>query len=383
MNPAVHPEFILVRSVNWLGDAVMTTPALLSLRRAYPSASISILCPDKIAELWWKFPGVDETLSFSPDESLWKIASKLKQRRFDLGIIFPNSFRTALEMALGNVRERVGFATNGRGFFLTKSVPRPRLHKLMRKRGEREIQARLRSSSVRESFPSEAHHSNHYLELVGAAGVETSLRAPRLVCDPTEIRGFADRFLLQSGAVSERPFFGINPGAEYGPAKRWPGQLFAEVASQLMLAEQMDCVIFGGPGDAPIAQSIETGIRTRMGRDLSSPRVINLAGQTSLRELMAGIRQSQVFLTNDSGPMHLAAALGTPLVAVFGSTSPELTGPGLNGDSQAEVVTGSAACAPCFLRECPVDFRCMTSVSPEAVVQALRRSLTASKKILR
>ena len=160
---------------------------------------------------------------------------------------------------------------------------------------------------------------------------------------------------------------GLNPGAEYGPAKRWPAGSFAAVTHEVS-RRMPDCLwlAFGGPGDRALCDDIAR---------LAGDRVLNLAGRTSLRELMALLKLCRVVLTNDSGPMHVAAALGTPVVVPFGSTSPALTGPGLPGDPSHQLLTAAVPCSPCFRRTCPIDFRCMTGIGPERVVEAVCRAI--------
>jgi heptosyltransferase-2 len=160
---------------------------------------------------------------------------------------------------------------------------------------------------------------------------------------------------------------GLNPGAEYGPAKRWPTERFIETARLVEATSAATWLIFGGPADRAAAVQIEGGIKAAH----PSARIINAAGRTSLRELRAGLALCDAVLTNDTGPMHLAAAVGTRVVVPFGSTSPELTGPGLPGSVGHALVLGQAACAPCFLRECPIDFRCMKSISVSEIASLL------------
>jgi len=171
-----------------------------------------------------------------------------------------------------------------------------------------------------------------------------------------------------SGTPPQLPvFLGLNPGAEYGPAKRWPAESFAAVAREVS-RRVGNCawLAFGGPGDGQVCHEVAR---------LAGSGVIILAGKTSLRQSMALLKLCRVVLTNDTGPMHVAAALGTPVVVPFGSTSPELTGPGLPGDPHHQLLTSAAPCAPCFRRACPIDFRCMTGITPERVLDAVLRSL--------
>ena len=160
---------------------------------------------------------------------------------------------------------------------------------------------------------------------------------------------------------------GLNPGAEYGPAKRWPVERFAEAANKLYRKISCEFLIFGGSGDVPLADQLLALLPTPG----SKGHVVSLAGKTNLRDLMAGLKLCDVLLTNDTGPMHLAAALGTPVVVPFGSTSPELTGPGLPGVPYHQLLKSDVPCSPCFLRECPIDFRCMKGITVERVTAAV------------
>ena len=162
-----------------------------------------------------------------------------------------------------------------------------------------------------------------------------------------------------------QPVFGLNPGAEYGPAKRWPIERFIAAAKEIQQRTNCVWLIFGGKNDVAIANQIESETQN------SKFKIQNLAGKTTLRELMSLLKLCRVLLTNDSGPMHVAAALGTPVVVPFGSTSPELTGPGLPGDARHRLLKSDAPCSPCFLRECPIDFRCMNGITVERVVEAV------------
>jgi heptosyltransferase-2 len=161
----------------------------------------------------------------------------------------------------------------------------------------------------------------------------------------------------------------LNPGAEYGPAKRWPVEKFIAAAKEIQDQTNCNWILFGGKNDSPITSQIESEIQN------SKFKIQNLAGKTSLRELMSLLKLCRVLLTNDTGPMHVAAALGTPVVVPFGSTSPELTGPGLPGDARNHLLKSDAPCSPCFLRECPIDFRCMNDISVERVVEAVLQAV--------
>ena len=360
------PRRILVRGVNWLGDAVMTTPALLRLREKFPNAHITLFGPEKLADLWRHHPAVDETVSFSKEEGLFSTAKKLRSGKFDLALVLPNSPRSALEVFLAGIPQRVGYSRPWRNFFLTQTVAsRPGAVK-MHKRAEMEIQQlisqKLEARSQKSEVPKSAHQIFEYLHLAAALGANPEPLAPQLMVTPEEIEAAKKKFGLEK--ISQ-PIFGLNPGAEYGPAKRWPVKKFITAAKEIQQRTNCTWIIFGGKGDVELADRIAVEIRN------PKSEIRNVSGQTSLRELMALLKLCRVLLTNDTGPMHVAAALGTPVIVPFGSTSPELTGPGLPGDSRHRLLKSDAPCSPCFLRECPIDFRCMNGISVERVVEAV------------
>ena len=355
---------ILVRCVNWLGDAVMTTPALLRLREKFPDAHIALLAPEKLRELWLQHPAVDEIISFAARESVLAVAKKLRAEKFDLALVLPNSPRSALEVFLAGIPQRVGYARPWRNFFLTQTAaPRADAVK-MHKRSESEIQqlisAKPEAGSRKPEIPKTAHQVFEYLNLAAALGANPEPLAPELAVTPDEIETAKKKFILEN---ITQPVFGLNPGAEYGPAKRWPVENFIAAAREIQQRTNCVWILFGGKSDAAITNQIESAIGNR------ESAIFNLAGKTSLRELMALLKLCRVLLTNDTGPMHVAAALGTPVVVPFGSTSPELTGPIFS--ATAKILKSDAACSPCFLRACPIDFRCLTGISVERVVAAV------------
>ncbi|HAV64892.1 MAG TPA: lipopolysaccharide heptosyltransferase II [Verrucomicrobiales bacterium] len=222
-------------------------------------------------------------------------------------------------------------------------------------------------------LPDAAHHVFQYLHLARKLGAEGEPLPPTLAVTEQEVAGICERFKADVPTRRRNPLIGINAGAEYGPAKRWPKERFIETATAYTKEHPCDWWVFGGQNDRPLAAEIARAIQGSIGE---RGKATSLAGETSLRELCSGLKALDALLTNDSGPMHVAAALGTPVVAVFGSTNPELTGPGLPGKSRHQLLRQAPACAPCFLRECPVDLRCLAAVSSESAVQALRRVLS-------
>jgi heptosyltransferase-2 len=274
-------------------------------------------------------------------------------------------------MLWSRIPRRVGLARPWRNWFLTDRIP-PRPEEMrMHKPSRSEIQQRLdQPQSDRSVLPPGAHQSHHYLHLAAALGASAAPAPPRIGILDSEVDALRQRF---GEATPQRPLLlGLNPGAEYGPAKRWPAERFIEAALRVHRQTGCHCWVFGGPADVPLARSIAEAL------EREAPGAVRcLAGETSLRELCAALKACDVVLTNDTGPMHLAAAVGTPVVVPFGSTSPELTGPGLPGDARHALLKSEAACAPCFLPVCPIDFRCMLGIlSPrvaDAVIERLQK----------
>lgn len=319
----LQPFKMVVRSPNWLGDAVMAIPAVRALAAGRPDAQVTVLTPAKIAEVWKSVPEVAAVIEIPPENAgAFAVASQIRAAGpFDAAILLPNSLRSALEIWLARVPRRVGFAGHCRAALLNQIVPEPDV----------------------EPGPTRPHHAQRYLQLarsVGAKDVPTPVPAPRRRPD-----GF-----LRIGLV---------PGAEYGPTKRWFPERFAEAAKKIAQARPCRFVLFGVAKDAEIGRAIET--------EIGEEHCENRIGKTSLRELMHELRQCDLLLTNDTGTMHLAAWLDVPLVAVFGSTDPIATGP---LSSRARVVRHQVECSPCFLRECPLDLRCLKAVSADEVAQA-------------
>jgi len=360
----------LVRGVNWLGDAVMTTPALLRLREKFPGAQIALLTPEKLRDLWTNHPAINETISFAPGENVFSIGKKLRAGKFDLALVLPNSPRSAIEVFLAGIPQRIGYARPWRNFFLTQTVAPLAGAVKMQKRSVSEIkeliaknpESRIQNPGISKS----THQIFEYLNLAATLGANPEPLPPQLFVAPEEVEAAKKKFGL--GKIPQ-PIFGLNPGAEYGPAKRWPSEKFISAASEIQKRTGCLWILFGGKSDPLLAEQIYALFQ-------NSPLThINLSGKTSLRELMSLLKLCCVLLTNDTGPMHVAAALGTPVVVPFGSTSPELTGPGLPGDARNRLLKSDAQCSPCFLRECPIDFRCMNGISVERVVEAVLQTV--------
>jgi heptosyltransferase-2 len=323
------PERLVVRAPNWIGDVVLSLPALRDLRRLFPAAWLAILARPWVAELYRAVPEVDavaESRGHSRDvEAL--------RGRFDLGVLLPNSFGTALVLWRSGIPERWGYATDGRGALLTRRCRVP--------------------DDVRGR--SQVYYYRAMLEGLGLA-VEGAPDASLACPDEWAARG---RALLGD----EGPWIGVNPGAFYGTAKRWLPERFAAAADLVARRTGARVAIVGGAS--------ERGLGDAIAGQLEAPSRV-LCGETSLSDLVGVLKQMRLLLTNDSGPMHLAAAVGTPLVAVFGSTDWAETAP---ISARARVVREEAECAPCLLRECPIDHRCMTRVGVDRVAAAAQELL--------
>jgi heptosyltransferase-2 len=338
----IQPKNIIVRMPNWVGDLVMATPVLCDLRKAFPEARITAMCRSPMAELLLENPEIDEIFCFTKTSRLVRrnekknIIDKLRKGAYDVGILLPNTFSSAWWFWQGKVQYRIGYDSSGRGFLLTHPLEFP---------ANRQNQ----------------HLTITYKQVLAPLGIGVSDTTPRLYFTEEEIRQ-AQILLSQHGVKAHHKIVGINPGAAYGSAKCWLPERFREVTTRLLEDKDLIVVYFGDLTTENLVKEICQGL---------SPRVINMAGLTSLRELACLISLCHVLLTNDSGPMHIAGAFSTHVIALFGSTSSIVTGPWLNG----RVIQKSVACAPCYRRTCPIDFRCMKQIEVEEVLQAIRHAL--------
>ena len=349
---------LLVRTANWIGDSVMTMPAVQRLHELEPTAHIALLCPAKVQDLWRHNPFVSEVIPFDERAPI----ARLRSGRFDTALLFPNSFRSAWECWRAGIPRRVGFAGHQRRWLLTDVVAERQAEQPI----SRTVTVAGRTFAVKH-FPTIRHQVHRYLDLISYLGGNRDLVSPKIWLGPGDPPALTK--FLHEGA---RPFIGIHAGAEYGPAKRWAPARFAEAARHIGAEYPCRWLVFGAAGEIETARTIEQLLRQSFPNERD---VINVAGQTTLLELCALIKFCRLLLTNDTGPMHLAYALGTPLVAIFGSTSPELTGP---LGPHCAVLREPVECSPCFLRECPIDFRCMERITVDQVVAAARQQLAAS-----
>ncbi|MBS0607278.1 MAG: lipopolysaccharide heptosyltransferase II [Verrucomicrobia bacterium] len=345
----LEPQNIIVRMPNWIGDLVMATPILTDLRKAYPKARITAMCRSPICELLRQDPEIDELFCFSKATGFGRrsekknIIEKLRKGQYDLGILLTHSFSSAWWFWQGKVANRLGYECNGRKLLLNSSMPLP--------------------DNIQNQ-----HLVVTYKMLLEPLGVPVSDTVPRLHLTPKEIAD-ASTLLKQRGVPEGVTIVGINPGATYGSAKCWLPERFREVAERLLQDQDLYLVFFGDQATASLVGEICEGL---------SSRVINLAGSTTLRELASIISLCDVLLTNDSGPMHVADAVGTPIVALFGSTSDIVTGPYRSGT----VIHKHVECSPCYQRTCPIDFRCMKRIEADEVFLAIQKMLSGKRSKL-
>jgi heptosyltransferase-2 len=360
---------LLVRGVNWIGDAVMTLPALRALRKSFPEAKVSLLVKPWVSAIFERDPNVDEIILYNNGHrSIFgkiKLARILNKKGFSCAILFQNAFDAAFITFLAGIKERAGYNRDGRGFLLTEAVKVPQKETNM-------------------------HHIYYYLNLLERLGLDAKYSNPYIYLSLDE-RLSARNYLKEM----KRPILGINPGAEYGAAKRWFPERFAEIAGWFIKDTSGSVVIFGSKKEEDIAQRIEYLINQQQSEKQSIEQsainiqqsfnsslvtrhsLLNLAGKTSLRELISLISECDVFVTNDSGPLHISYAVGTPMVAIFGSTDPELTGPpSITVGNSNVVITFKFSCSPCFERTCRNnDLRCMYAITSDDVYLGIKKVL--------
>lgn len=336
---------VLVRATNWVGDVILMTPALTAVRRAFPLATITALARPSVADLLTASPDVNEVMRDETHGRAGGFSGRLalirevRRRGFDLAIVFPHAFEAALVATLAGIPIRVGYRTEGRGWLFTHPVRRR---------------------------PSRRHQIYHYLDLVEAFGITPDHAGPVLRLSVEAIQE-ADRLLGQAGVRSDAVLIGLNPGAAYGPAKRWPADRYAALAALLEARYGVTPIILGGPADREAAGEVMARYEADHRR-----RLISLAGQTGLLGAAAVIARCHVVVTNDSGLMHIAAAVGVPVVALFGPTDPVLTGPVGHGHT---VLRQAVPCSPCRFRDCPIDHRCLAWITVEEAYAAAARLL--------
>jgi len=341
---------ILVRATNWVGDAVLITPSLVALRKTFPHAQITVLANPWVLPLLENHPAADRMMVMDKGTGLLRsmgtvkrIISHVRNEAFDLAVLFQNAFEAALLAYMGGVRYRIGYNTDGRGFLLTHKV-------------------------IRDERILGVHQVDYYLGLIEAMGWQVAEREPSIYLCDSDIAS-TSRMLSSRGIEDHHVIVGLNPGATYGSAKRWPEERFAAIGDWAVERWTATVILFGSSSERDI------GLRVSQ-RMQHAP--VNLCGLTTLGEVMALIKRCNFFVTNDSGLMHIAAAFNVPLVALFGPTNHITTGP-VSGN--ARIVRHAFDCSPCLKETCPLDHRCMLSIEPgEAwdAMESLKRELKIS-----
>jgi heptosyltransferase II len=332
---------ILIRATNWIGDAILTLPAIASIRATYPQSYITVLAKPWVADIYRIFAGIDEVIIYENmyDNALgvFRIAQLLKKKKFDAAILLQNAIEAAIISFTARIPLRAGYDSDGRGILLTHRVSR--------------------TKEIRK-----LHQIDYYLEMVKALGCVSVSKEMHL---ETKINQVDIQTVLQKYlSANKEPIVGIAPGATYGPAKRWFPERFAAVADKIADTYGCSIILLGGKADQQTAEEVSK---------LAHTGLINLAGKTNLQEAVYLISQCHLFISNDSGLMHIAGALNIPTIAIFGSTNPATTSPAGN---QSIIIRKEVSCSPCLKETCPTDFRCMEMISVEDV-------FTVAQNILR
>jgi len=333
---------IFIRSTNWIGDAVMTTPAMGAVRAAFPDAEVVVAANPAVAELLTPHPSCDRVMVFDKKKrhrgigGFLRFCMELRRERFDLAILFQNAIEAAIMAHVAGIPKRVAYGTDLRGFLLTHSVPCGKMERSL-------------------------HHTLYYRRMLGALGIEIEGGGERLLlsCTKEETERAGERI------GEDGTWVAINPGAAYGSAKRWLPERFAAVADGIVRELGAFILLTGGPGEIEIGRDIEAAMQARP---------LNLIGKTSVRDMMALLSRCRLMVTNDSGPMHVAAAFGIPIVALFGPTDHTTTSP---LSPSCRIVRKPVSCAPCLKRRCPTDHQCMEGITVDDVLEAVRSLLVS------
>jgi heptosyltransferase-2 len=332
---------VVVRGTNWVGDAAMSVPALRELRRVLPDARITLCTRSGVAGLFEDADFLDDVLIYEPGKNALQTVRRnariWRDKRFDLAILLTNSFESALTAKLGRAKNRIGYKTDGRGVLLTQGLNVP-------------------------DWKTQRHEVFYYLNIVAElekllfGKTDVSKREPDISLFVSEPRkSAARRFLLENGVDFNRKIVALCPGSTNSRAKRWGAEKYAELAD--LFGEAANVVLVGAPDESEVSNEVVKNAKSRP---------ILLTGKTTLSELTAILSLTDLLVTNDTGPAHIAPAVKTKTVVVFGPTIPSTTRP---FSDLAQIVRKPPACAPCMLRDCPIDHRCMTAISAEEVFQ--------------
>ena len=337
---------LIVRAPNWLGDAVMALPALAALRQAHADATLIVAARASVAPLFEEdTPVRPDTIVVVDDRSE---AARLREANADAILLLPNSFASAWRARRAGIGERWGYRAGGRAWLLSRGVPRPR---------------------------GRMHQIEYYRSLVKGLGIEGTgeegSARPRMAARSQTLTK-ADALLRERGAPEGARLVGFAPGAAYGHAKQWPPDRVAAVIAGLH-ARGATAVLVGAPADRETARAIESSLPP------GTP-IVDLVGRTTLRQLVGVVARCAAFVSNDSGAMHVAAALGVPLTAIFGPTDERVTSPGglRHAEGGPDIIVRDVFCRPCLLRECPIDHRCMKRIDTDTVLTSVTRQLAQS-----
>jgi heptosyltransferase-2 len=352
---AGKPQKILIRGVNWIGDAVLTIPAIRSVRKAFPDSHISLLVKPWVSDIFIENRDINEIILYDSTykglSGKLKLAAKLRKEKFNVSILLQNAFDAAFISLFAGIPERIGYKRDWRGFLLTKAVP------------------------VSKDVLNQ-HQLYYYLGLLKSAGIAASDIQPYIFLTDDE-REWARNIIDSSLPEHHLPLIGINPGATFGSAKRWPSEKFAGVINKIINELNGRVIIFGSPAEIEIANEIAEMARAQTTENAG--RILMMAGKTSLRGLTALISECDSFISNDSGPMHIASALLMPIVAIFGSTDRAATGP---FGQPHKVISKNLPCAPCMKRECPKKhLKCMHDITEDEVFDALKEMLPQKRAV--
>lgn len=332
---------IVIRGANWIGDAVMTLPAIHTLRDAFPQANIVLLTPERNADVFRGQEAINEVVPFSTAGSAYSRARRqarlISGRGFDVGIVFPNSFESALAFAMAKIPHRIGYATDFRSPLLTKAIAVP-------------------------NWKQTKHESFYYQALIldaFAMPLQNETRTFHYNASESAIAA-GGKLLEQNGRRPNVPLIAIGPGSTNSAAKRWPAEYFGLLCSIIARKIDVDFVLLGSSGDVDAARETAAGI---------DGKAIDLVGKTSLSEAIGILSAASVFISNDMGLAHLGGALGIPTAVLFGPTDDRTTRP---LGPQVKIIREPVECAPCMLRNCPIDHRCMTRILPERVFEEIK-----------
>jgi len=334
---------ILIRAPNWLGDAVHSLPAIHSLKQGFPQAQLTVLTRPNCVDIYRGCPDLSEWIALPPGSAVQRLQvyGSLRSREFDLAVLFPNSFESALMAMLAGVPDRIGYRRDFRSFLLTRSIDSSDRHRI--------------------------HRIDYYMRLVTTLGLPDRGRIFNFHI-PEESDREAEAILKRYHVELDEPLVGIHFGAAFGSAKAWPVERYATLSDQLAKKYQARVLVFGGRDVEPLLDRFQRNLQ-------SEP--IQLIGQTTVKTLAALIRRCRLFVSHDTGPLHMAYALGTPTITIFGPTLPEVSQP--QGENHFTVFK-NVDCSPCWKRHCPIDHRCMERVSVEEILE-IAENVSLGKKV--